>query len=125
MHMQEHPAFGSDGGSHSGVLPRSRAVVLSDGILSSDGQNLTVLLDFFGIPWKTVKSGELARECSGVEKDGGDRICILSSAPRMAAALEGIADSATALPAWMSNASSVYIYVVSNRRPSAEDCCDR
>jgi len=110
MHMQEHPASGSGGGSHSGVLPRSRALVLWDGTPSSDGQNLTGLLDFFGIPWQAVTSGELARECAGVDKDGADRICILSSAPRMAAALEAIADSATALPAWMSNASSVYIY---------------
>jgi hypothetical protein len=110
MPMQEHPASGSDGGSHLGVTPPSRAVVLSDEIFSSDGRKLTVLLDFFGIPWKTVTSGELAGECAGVAKDRGERVCILSSAPSMAAALEGIADSATALPAWMSSASSVYIY---------------
>ena len=49
-------------------------------------------------------------ECTSAESESLGGFCILSSAPCMAAALQTIAGPDAALPAWMSNASSVYIY---------------
>jgi hypothetical protein len=110
MYKREHPPSGSDYSRSAVVLPPSRALLLCDEKLSSDERNLTTLLDFFGIPWKAVSPGEMTRECTSAESDSNDRFCILSSAPCMAAALESIAGSDTALPTWMLNASSVYLY---------------
>lgn len=110
MYKPEHPTCGSDYGRSTVVPPPSRALLLCDEKLSSDERNLTALLDFFGIPWKAVSPGEMTRECANAESDRTDRFCILSSAPCMAAALQSITVSDAALPAWMLNASSVYIY---------------
>ena len=112
MYKREHPTCGSDYGRSAVVPPPSRALLLCDEKLSFDERNLTALLDFFGIPWKAVSPGEMTRECTSAESDSNDRFCILSSAPCMAAALESIAGSDAALPTWMLNASSVYIYGV-------------
>ena len=110
MYQPEHPKFGPDDGRSAVVPPPSRALLLCDGKLCSDERNLTVLLDFFGIPWKAVSPGEMTRECTSAESESLGGFCILSSAPCMAAALQTIAGPDAALPAWMSNASSVYIY---------------
>jgi hypothetical protein len=110
MYKREHPTCRSDYGRSAVVPPPSMALLLCDEKLSSDARSLTALLDFFGIPWKAVSPGEMTRECAYVESDRTDRFCILSSAPLMAAALQSIVGSDAALPAWMLNASSVYIY---------------
>lgn len=110
MHQQEHSAFGSDQGRSAAVPPPTRALVLCDGKLRAGEQNLTVLLDFFGIPWKVVSPGELNAECSSRANDPQGGFCVLSSAGSMAQALQTIAGPRAPLPAWMSDASSVYIY---------------
>jgi hypothetical protein len=110
MHQQEHPAFGPGQGRSAAVPPPARALVLCDGKLRTGEQNLTVLLDFFGIPWKVVSPGELNAECSRGANDGQGGFCVLSSAGSMAQALQSIAGPQAPLPAWMSDASSVYIY---------------
>jgi hypothetical protein len=86
------------------------AILLCDENLSAEEQNLTALLDFFGIPWKANKYGEVTRE--GLSSDGPrfPNYCILSSASCMAAALEGVIGSVADFPAWLLGANSVYIH---------------
>ena len=110
MYQRKHSTIRPGHGQNAVVPPPSRALLLCDGKLCSDERNLTVLLDFFGIPWKAVGPSEMTRECANAEGDRFGGVCILSSAPRMAAVLQTIAGLDAALPAWMSNASSVYIY---------------
>jgi hypothetical protein len=110
MDKRERAPGGSDNG-RSAVAPRSsKALLLCDEKLSSDERNLTALLDFFGIPWKVVTLAELTGECANAESARTAGFCILSSAPRIATTLQAIAGPDRAMPAWMLNASSVYIY---------------
>jgi hypothetical protein len=83
------------------------AILLCDENLSADEHNLVVLLDFFGIPWKTAKTTEML---ASTEDGRFSRYCILSSASRMATALDTIAVPEAGLPSWLSKANSVYIY---------------
>jgi peptidoglycan/xylan/chitin deacetylase (PgdA/CDA1 family) len=85
------------------------ALVLCGPDLSCDDRNLTALLDLFGIPWKVVRTGDITGDRASPAGHHG-RFCILSSAWRMAEALQGIEGPLDALPRWMMNASSVYIY---------------
>ncbi|HXM94098.1 MAG TPA: hypothetical protein VOA64_07565 [Candidatus Dormibacteraeota bacterium] len=110
MYKREHSPSTSGYSRSAVVPPPSRALLLCDEKLSLDERNLTNLLDFFGIPWKAVSPGEMTRESTSAASDSTDRFCILSSAPRLAEALQSIAVSDAALPAWMLHASSVYIY---------------
>jgi hypothetical protein len=110
MREQKHLTYGSDSGGNAAGPSPSRVLLLSEEMLSSSERNLTTLLEFFGIPWKAVSLEEVAREYTGPEGGSADKFCILSSAPGMAAALQGTVGSDAVLPAWMLNASSVYIY---------------
>jgi hypothetical protein len=110
MYKREHPTRGSDYGRGSLVPPSSMALLLCDGKLSPVERNLTALLDFFGIPWKAVSPGEMTGECTKAASDPSGGFCILSSAPCMAAALQNLAGPDAAMPAWMLNANSVYIF---------------
>ena len=82
--------------------PASIALLLCEEQATSEDRNLIRLLDFFAIPWKAVK----ARDQS-VKEQG--RYAILSSAHCLAEALENVQGPA-ALPAWVTNASTVYVY---------------
>ena len=117
MYNREHPRCGSDQSRSAIVPPSSRALLICDEELSSDERNLTALLDFFGIPWNVSSPGELAGERTSAESTHTGGFCILSSAPRMAAALQNIADPDAVLPAWMLNANSVYIYGFEKTNP--------
>jgi hypothetical protein len=83
------------------------AILVCDENLSADEQNLGPLLDFFGIPWKIVKIGEMPASAEG---GSFPNYCILSSASCMAAALEEIAVPEAGLPSWVLKANSVYIH---------------
>jgi hypothetical protein len=109
MYDREHPTCGSDH-SRTAVGPSpSSALLLCNEKPSSDERNLTTLLDFFGIPWKTVSPSQVA-EFMSRHSETADRFCILSSASSFAAALQVIPDSEAVLPSWILNASSVFIY---------------
>ena len=110
MHKPEYPTCGSDVGRSAAVSSPSRALLLCDKKLSPDERNLTALLDSFGIPWKIVNPGEMTGGSTSSDSESVDSFCILSSAPCMAEALQSNADSDVALPAWMTNASSVYVH---------------
>jgi hypothetical protein len=110
MHDQEHPTYGSDSGRFAAGPFPSSALLLSEEMHSSSERNLTTLLEFFGIPWNTVSLEEVARECTDLAGRSAGKFCILGSAPGMAAALQGTMGPNAVLPAWMLNASSVYIY---------------
>jgi hypothetical protein len=110
VYKQEHLTHGTDCGRGMVAPPSSSALLVCDEMLSSNDRNIAALLDFFGIPWRPVSTGELIGERASAERDHTSGFCILSSAQCMATVLQGVAGSDAALPAWISNASSVYIY---------------
>jgi hypothetical protein len=110
MYKREHPRVGSDYGRGAVATPSSRALLLCDERSSSDERKITALLDFFGIPWRVVSAGEMTGGSASTQCDSPGEFCILTTAPCMAAALQNVASSDATLPAWMSGASSVYIY---------------
>lgn len=87
-----------------------RALLLCGKALSSEDRNLRGVLNFFGIPWKAVTVWEINGAGALPASVASSEFCILSSAPCMAEAMQGIEDSNHALPRWMMEVSSVYIY---------------
>src|SRR6266852_7489646 len=109
MYNREHPTCGSNH-SRTVVGPSpSTALLLCNEKPSLDERNLTTLLDFFGIPWKTVSPSQVA-EFMSRQSETADRFCILSSASCFASAVQVIPDSEAVLPSWILNAISVFIY---------------
>jgi hypothetical protein len=88
----------------------SRALLLYSRTLSSDDRNVTRLLEFFGIPWKAVTIEEISRNGALAANVDSSKFCVLSSASCMAEAIQGIDDCSNPMPAWMTEASSVYIW---------------
>jgi hypothetical protein len=118
MEKREHPTSVSVHGGGPHPRPSSRAILLSfEGMLSPNERNLTALLDFFGIPWNAVSLGELPGECGSAEGVRAGGFCILSSAACIAAAPQTIEGADMVLPAWMLNASSLYIYDFQDTTP--------
>ena len=110
MYKPEHLTCGSDYDQRGNGPASVGAILLCEEKLSTREQNLAALLDFFGIPWKPLRPDEIARESAGAARDSFQKFCILSSAPRMAAALESSVSPEANLPSWISNASSAYVY---------------
>lgn len=113
---REQPMSDS-GDPPSAVTPLTTALLLCGKNLSSDDRNVTELLEFFGIPWKAVRIGEITGDGASLANVYTGKFCILSSASCMAKAIQGIEDSQNALPRWMMKASSVYIYGFQNTDP--------
>jgi hypothetical protein len=110
MDKREHPICRSGDGRIDVTRSPSRAILLCDEKHSPDEQKLTALMDFLGIPWEAVSTSEMTGIDASTQSDRSGGLCILSSAPCMAAALESIACPDTHLPDWILNASSVYVY---------------
>jgi hypothetical protein len=107
LNPPEHLISGSDTGQKGVVSAPLGAILLSHEVLSADEQNLGMLLDFFGIPWKIARIGEMP----ATSGDGSfTNYCILSSASCLAAALEDIPVPEAHLPSWILNAKSVYVH---------------
>lgn len=88
--------------------PRSsRALVLCDGDLSSEDQDVAALLDFFGIPWSIVSIPEFATTRTSPEGINSGKCRVLTSAPVLAKALLG---ERSDLPWPLGGADSVYVY---------------
>jgi hypothetical protein len=86
--------------------PASSALLLCRGQATSEDRNITRVLDFFGIPWKTVT----ARDGDVDEREG--RYAIVSSADCMADVMQDAQGLGGTLPPWVMRASTVYVYGV-------------
>src|SRR5215468_8823885 len=85
------------------ALP-SGALLLCGEDANPDVQNITRMLDFFAIPWKTVMSSD--RDVN--ERQG--TYALLSSVDRIAEAMPDGQVLAQTRPSWITNASAVYVY---------------
>ena len=92
------------GGAVADGLQASSAVLLCNEPSTPEDRNVTKVLDFFGIAWKTVQVRNY-----GVQDPKGSYV-ILSSADCMATAIQDTQSSAKALPSWFEQASSVFVY---------------
>jgi len=92
----------------SSQLPK--ALLLCGKKSSPDDPNLTKILDFFGIPWVALGVGEITTAWPSSGNKG--HFCILSSASCLAEAI----GSQAVLPAWITDADSVYLYGFRNTR---------
>lgn len=110
MHPIAQPILESQSRPNSATPQLPRALLLCGKDLSSEDHKLREVLDFFGILWRAVAAEEVARIVALPTGADVSKYCILSSAPRMAQAMQGVTDSLGALPCWMNEASSVYIY---------------
>jgi hypothetical protein len=81
-----------------------KALLLCGKKSSPDDPNLAKLLDFFGIPWIALGVGEITTALPSSGNRG--QFCILSSASCLAEAV----GSHAVLPAWITDADSVYLY---------------
>jgi len=92
----------SDPRVHASQLPK--ALLLCGKKSSPDDPNLAKILDFFGVPWIALGVDEITTALPS----GGNRgqYCILSSASCLPEAIA----SQSVLPAWITNAGSVYLY---------------
>src|ERR1700694_5077093 len=79
-----------------------RAVVLVDGALTHQQSKLVRMLDFFGVPWKTVDASRLSR----VEEDAEEAV-VFGSAEAIAAALKQAPLAACSAP----RPAAFYAYV--------------
>jgi hypothetical protein len=86
------------------ALQPSSAVLLCNKPTSREDRNLTKVLEFFGIAWKTVEG------CNGGVQEPKGRYVILSSADCMAAVMQDTQGSPKALPSWIKQARSVFVY---------------
>jgi hypothetical protein len=109
MFDQARPADGAGSGHNSGLLPPSRAILLCGEELLPAERNLVTLLDFFGIPWKSSRPGELSEGIDHFHDDAGG-YCVLSTAPSLAESLQSITAQNANLPPWLRNAGSVYVF---------------
>jgi hypothetical protein len=75
---------------------------------SPDDHRLAEILDFFGIPWVALTISEV--KVGGVSSltAGRSMFCILTSASCLAETLQ--TDAARTLPAWLTAATSVFVY---------------
>jgi hypothetical protein len=94
-----------------------RALLLHGHNLSSNDRNLAALLDFFGVPWSSVTLDEVARDRALPSNLAKGKSCILSSASQMAIALQGVEASNGALPPWIRDVDSVYVYAFQDSLP--------
>src|SRR3984957_5796356 len=108
MFDRRRPADCTDSGRNSEALPPSRAILLCGGEFSPAERNLATLLDFFGIPWKTSRPGELAERADSIH-DAAGGYCVLSTAPSLAESLQSSTAENGNLPPWLPNARSVYV----------------
>jgi hypothetical protein len=81
----------------------SSALLLCGEHGTPDERNLTRLLDLFAIPWKAVMADRDVDECQG-------KYVIVSSADRMAEAMQDAQGRGEALPPYFTKASTVYVY---------------
>src|ERR1700719_1343447 len=109
MFDRRRPADCTDSGRNSEALPPSRAILLCGGEFSPAERNLATLLDFFGIPWKTSRPGELAERADSIH-DAAGGYCVLSTAPSLAESLQSSTAENANLPPWLQNARSVYVF---------------
>src|SRR5262249_50851737 len=87
---------------HASQLPK--ALLLCGKESSPDDPNLAKILDFFGVPWIALSIGEIT---TALPSSGNrDQYCILSSASCLAEAIA----SQSLLPAWITNAGSLFLY---------------
>jgi hypothetical protein len=75
---------------------------------SAEDRKLTRVLDFLGITWKAVTLYEIADDSPA--DVATSEFCVLAAAPCLAEAIPSIEDASGALPRWMMEASSVYVY---------------
>src|SRR5215831_9738956 len=92
----------SDPRVHASQLPK--ALLLCGKEPSPVDPNLAKILDFFGVPWIALSVGEITTALPSSGNSG--QYCILSSASCLAEAIA----SQSVLPAWITNAASVYLY---------------
>jgi hypothetical protein len=109
MFDREGLADGTGTGHSSGVLPPSRAILVCGEEFSPAERNLVTLLDFFGIPWRTSRPGELAEMADSMHAAAGG-YCVLSIAPSLAESLKSVTAQNANLPPWLQNAHSVYVF---------------
>jgi hypothetical protein len=102
------------GGAVADGLQASSAILLCNESATREDRNVTKVLDFFGIAWKTVEVR------NGGVQDPKGRYAIVSSADCMAAAMKDTQSSAKALPSWLKEASSVFVYGFRNDDPSTK-----
>lgn len=95
------------GGTASGL---SRAMFLCRGALSADDRNVTKVLDFFGIPWTAVSAAEIMGNVTLPAMIDRSNFCIFSSASCLAEVMQDGTKLQGALPSWIRDARSVYVY---------------
>jgi hypothetical protein len=86
-----------------------KAVLLRGEAVSPEDERLAGLLDSLGVFWQAVGVTELAGGGDWKPFTMGERVCVMTSANRLAALMNPTAES-SGLPAWMRAAESVYIY---------------
>src|SRR5689334_21060530 len=86
----------------------SIALLLRGDTPSPDDRNLVEVLDFFGIPWTAMTVGEATGSNLAALTADHPQFSILTSAPRLAEALQSA--KAGIFPAWMAAATSVFVY---------------
>jgi hypothetical protein len=87
-----------------------RAIVLSDGDLSTNDHNVGKLLDFFGVSWEIATISQFfANGCRSERLDGG-KYCLFASATVMAEGSQVFSESRDSWLQLAEKASSVYIY---------------
>jgi hypothetical protein len=93
------------------VMPTMpRAIVLSNGDLSSNDRNVGALLDFFGVSWEIATISQIAA-CEGPSQNRDcDRYCLLGSAAVMAEAFQVFGESQGTWSRLAEKATSVCIY---------------
>ncbi|MBV9241128.1 MAG: hypothetical protein JO314_03885 [Acidobacteria bacterium] len=84
------------------------ALLLHSGTPSRDDSNLTAILDLFGIPWRALTASDARHGAVTSLTAGHSNFSILTSAPCLAEALQLC--QAEELPAWLRDATSVYVY---------------
>jgi hypothetical protein len=90
--------------SISDAAHASSALLLRREPATSEDRNMSRMLEFFGIPWKTVTArDERVHEIEG-------RYAIVSSADCMAEMMHVAQNREATLPPWVMKASTVYVY---------------
>lgn len=106
MHLLDQPFLQSRDQLSTGLaLPSSQTAVLLSG-KNPCLEQLVELISFFGIPWQTVAMDAIAGAM--IPERGQYRV--LGYAPDVAQALHVAIKANSALPPWMKEASSVYVF---------------
>ena len=94
----------------------AEALVLGSEPATEEDRQLTAVLDFFGVPWKSVTCPELARAASRQTASGaGWRV--LAPATLLARAIGVGDDHGAEIPAWLGNADSIYVRDFADTEP--------